>query len=89
MVAFSGYICDECGTQSQHPNRWLMLSSLEVRKLLSGAEVSAVASELDFCSPGCLVRWVSKTVEKGDRLTCHVGLESVEPIPEPIAVKHA
>lgn len=78
MAILSGYICDECGTQSQVPDRWLMLSALDVRRLLSGTDLLSVSTELDFCSPGCLLRWLSKAVEKGAKVAEQYQLEVTE-----------
>lgn len=60
MAILKGYICDECGTQVQQPSRWLILRGIELNDLESGREVLSVKSELDFCSPGCVIRWISK-----------------------------
>lgn len=85
MAVFSGYTCDECGTQAQHPDRWLVLSALDVHRLLSGTDLVSVSADLDFCSPGCLIRWLSKAVEKGSKVAEQFQLEVTDKGPMLIA----
>jgi hypothetical protein len=60
MAILKGYVCDECGTQAQIPSRWLILQKMDLKDLESAREVLEVKSKLDFCSPGCVIRWISR-----------------------------
>jgi hypothetical protein len=60
MAVVKGYICDECGARAQRPDRWLLLQAIDLKDLERGRKILGVKSELDFCSPGCVIRWISK-----------------------------
>ena len=76
MSILTGYICDECGAQTQSPETWLVLSKMDVHRLFGDASVVSVRSKLDFCSPGCLLRWVSKAVIPNGSCHEHLRLET-------------
>lgn len=56
-------VCEECGKQTMNGDAWLVMSDIEIRT--AGLRENLVSSkiDLDFCSPGCLLRFVSRSLE--------------------------
>ena len=69
MAILTGYICDECGTQTRSPETWLVLTEMDIHRLFGDENLISVHSKLDFCSPGCLLRWLSKAINPD--MSCH------------------
>jgi len=61
--------CEECGEHSVSWDSWLTVSSLEIRLTKAGDDLIHWDEDLDFCSPGCLLRYVSKSVNQA--MACH------------------
>ncbi|HOM71785.1 MAG TPA: hypothetical protein PLP86_06020, partial [Armatimonadota bacterium] len=72
MSILTGYICDECGVQTRTPEKWLVLSKIDIHRLLGDGSVVSVKSKLDFCSPGCLLRWLSRAVNEVPKVQPHL-----------------
>lgn len=56
-------VCEECGRQSAMTDSWLVISDLEIKSAGAGESLVRVDSEVDLCSPGCLVRYISRRLE--------------------------
>lgn len=56
-------VCEECGRQTTDGDAWMVMSSINI--LTSGTRESLVRSaiDLDLCSPGCLLRYISRELE--------------------------
>lgn len=63
-------VCDECGKQCTSMDSWLVMEGISVRSGKTGKSVVNSDTSVDLCSPGCLLRYISKHIEpvKTDRL---------------------
>ncbi len=52
-------VCEECRSQSASGDGWLVISSMDIRSAKTGAGLVQAEKDLDFCSPGCLLRYIS------------------------------
>jgi hypothetical protein len=56
-------VCEECGSQSANADGWLVISGFDIRTAKTGEVVIQVPSGTDLCSPGCVLRYVSKQLK--------------------------
>ena len=56
-------VCEVCGNQSVTGDGWLVISSIDIRSANTDEPVVESDAPIDVCSPGCLVRYVSKSLE--------------------------
>lgn len=63
MSTLTVRVCEECGIQSANPDGWLVIAGFDVRSATTGEPVTAVPTGADICSPGCLLRYVSRHLE--------------------------
>ncbi|MCE5323685.1 hypothetical protein LLG46_10280 [bacterium] len=56
-------VCEECGKQTTNGDSWLVMSSIEIRYAGSNKELFCSNIDLDLCSPGCLLRYISRNLE--------------------------
>lgn len=56
-------VCDECGKQSTGTDSWLVMEGISVRSAKTGKCVVNSDTSVDLCSPGCLLRYLSKRLE--------------------------
>ncbi|MCE5315614.1 MAG: hypothetical protein ABFD49_03845 [Armatimonadota bacterium] len=61
-------VCEECGRQTTDGENWLVMSSIEIRQAGTREDVVCSHIDLDFCSPGCLLRYVSRGLEQGHQV---------------------
>jgi hypothetical protein len=57
-------VCEECGKQTTDGESWLVMSSIEISVAGSREELVSSNTDLDLCSPGCLLRYVSRNLEQ-------------------------
>jgi hypothetical protein len=57
-------VCEECGKQTTNGDSWLVMSSIEIRSAGTNEELVCSNIDLDLCSPGCLLRYVSRNLEQ-------------------------
>lgn len=57
-------VCEECGKQSSSVDGWLVVSALDVKSAGSGRVLVRSDKELDLCSPGCLLRYISRNIDR-------------------------
>ncbi|MEN6357044.1 MAG: hypothetical protein ABFD83_08185 [Armatimonadota bacterium] len=57
-------VCEECGKQTTNGDSWLVMSSIEIRSAGTHEELVCSNIDLDLCSPGCLLRYVSRNLEQ-------------------------
>ncbi|MHB9038150.1 MAG: hypothetical protein ACYC64_15945 [Armatimonadota bacterium] len=71
-------VCEECGKQTTDGESWLVMSSIEIRQ--AGTRESVVCSniDLDLCSPGCLLRYVSRNLEHAQNRHPNGDLQKLE-----------
>jgi len=63
MATLSVKVCDECGKQGTSMDTWMVLEGIEVRSAKTGRSVISSNTGVDLCSPGCLLRYLSKSLE--------------------------
>jgi hypothetical protein len=76
-------VCDECGARTLSSDRWLKLASIDVRYNKTDEEVFTSAQDLDFCSPGCLTRYLLKSLEPALMGNALPNAEPVDPETKP------
>ncbi len=57
-------VCEECGKQTTDGDGWLVMSSIEIRSAGTRDELMCSDVDLDLCSHGCLLRYISRNLEK-------------------------
>jgi len=84
MSTLTVKVCEECGEQAINPDRWLAVPSIDIRLSKTNRNLLNWSAPMDFCSPGCLLRRISR--ELGPSMNGHrksVGLrQEEEPEPE-------
>ncbi len=63
MSTLTVKVCEECGSQSASADGWLVIAGLDIRSATTGEVVTRVPAGTDLCSPGCLLRYVSRRLE--------------------------
>lgn len=58
-------VCDGCGKQSANIDGWITVSSLDISAAATGETLARPDRELDMCSMGCLLRYITKRVDSG------------------------
>lgn len=56
-------VCEECGRQTTNGDSWLVMSGIDVWSAGTSQVVMHSTTDLDLCSPGCLLRYISKAME--------------------------
>jgi len=56
-------VCEVCGSQSVTGDGWLVISNIDIRSANRDEPVVQSDAPIDVCSPGCLLRYVSKSLE--------------------------
>ncbi|MEN6581149.1 MAG: hypothetical protein ABFD54_01720 [Armatimonadota bacterium] len=57
-------VCEECGKQTAQGDSWLIMTSIEIMSASNRSDlVHSENIDLDFCSPGCLLRYISRSLE--------------------------
>jgi len=56
-------VCEECGSQSATADGWLVIAGIDIRSAKTGEVVARIAEGTDLCSPGCLLRHISRRLE--------------------------
>jgi hypothetical protein len=56
-------VCEMCGDQFSQRESWLVVDNLDIKRGRTAETLLHVDDEMDFCSPGCLLRYVSRSVE--------------------------
>lgn len=56
-------VCEECSRQSADPRGWLVLDGLHIRSAKTSEKLVGVEGGLDLCSLGCLLRYITRTVD--------------------------
>jgi hypothetical protein len=56
-------VCEACGEQFSQRSAWLVVDALDIKRGGTAETLLHVEDEMDFCSPGCLLRYVSRNVE--------------------------
>jgi hypothetical protein len=57
-------VCEECGKQSANCEGWLVIESLDL-KAAKGVRSFVNERGIDLCSQGCVLRYVSRMMERG------------------------
>lgn len=57
-------VCEECGKQTTNGESWLVMSSIEIRSAGTNEDLVCSNIDLDLCSQGCLLRYVSRHLEQ-------------------------
>ena len=57
-------VCEECGRNYAENDASLVVAGMDVKSAVSDRTILHSNTDLDFCSPGCMLRYVSKRVEK-------------------------
>lgn len=57
-------VCEECGRQCGNPIGWLVVSSMNIRSAATDDILVRSEAELDLCSQGCLLRYITRTLER-------------------------
>jgi hypothetical protein len=56
-------VCEECGRQTANGESWMVMSSIDVWSAGTRDSLLHSATDLDLCSPGCLLRYISRALE--------------------------
>jgi len=57
-------VCEECGKQTTDGDGWLVMSSIEIRSAGTREGLMCSNIDLDLCSHGCLLRYISRNLER-------------------------
>ncbi len=63
MSTLTVKVCEECGRRSAKADGWLVVSNMDVRSAKTGESVLSSEQGMDICSPGCLLRYVSRSLD--------------------------
>ena len=63
MSTLTVKVCEECGEQTAHWDKWLVVSRFDVKHAVTGESVVQSSGDLDFCSQGCIVRYIARSIE--------------------------
>lgn len=56
-------VCEMCGQQFPSKDSWLVVDNLDIRRGSTAESLLHVDDQMDFCSPGCMLRYLSRSVE--------------------------
>lgn len=63
MAKITLTVCEVCSENCVPTDRWLKLLSMDVRYGDTNDALVQSDADLDFCSPGCLMRYLAKRLE--------------------------
>lgn len=63
MSTLTVKVCEECGRQSVSGDGWLVVSDIDIRSASTNESLVSCDSGVDVCSPGCLLRYISRSLE--------------------------
>lgn len=56
-------VCEECGRQTTDGDTWMVMSSINILSAATRENLVRSSIDLDLCSPGCLLRYISRELE--------------------------
>ncbi len=74
-------VCEECGAQSVTADGWLVMENINIRQAKTGCSVLQSDESVDLCSPGCVLRYISRCLEpamNGHSASCRSRVETAE-----------
>lgn len=63
MSTLTVKVCEECGRQSATGEGWLVIADMDIRSARTNQPVVHSEGAVDLCSPGCVLRYVSRCLE--------------------------
>ena len=73
MATLMVKVCEECGKQSMTGDGWLVIGGIDIRSANTNEAVVRTEADTDLCSPGCVLRYISRHLEPAMNAHCHVG----------------
>jgi hypothetical protein len=63
MSTLTVKVCEECGAQSATGEGWLVIADIDIRWARTNQPVIHSEGVIDLCSPGCVLRYLSRSLE--------------------------
>ena len=76
-------VCEECGKQETSRHSWLIIENIDIKSVETNESVIS-SSNVDLCSPGCLLRYISKAADAATTGHSHALASDAEEVQGPV-----